>query len=179
VGSYWRNAMNDREAMHMKLRPFQLGLFLGLCLCGVSAAQAPIQPVKWSSALVPEASAKPGGKIAIGLSAEVQDGWHVYGLNQVSGGPIPLRLTLDDNAVAEGAGAPSGTPPVKRHDPSFNLDTELYLHSFSLCLPVQVKQHAAAGDQSVPVSVRFQACSDRTCLPPRTVHLTVPIQVLP
>jgi hypothetical protein len=33
--------------------------------------------------------------------------------------------------------------------------------------------------QVIPVSVRFQTCSDRECQPPRTVHLAVPIDVLP
>ena len=165
--------------MQKMRRVFQSGLLLVFSLWGVGAAQVPMQPVKWSSAAVPASGVKPGSKIAIELSAEMQEGWHIYGLNQVSGGPIPLRLTLDDNAVTESAGAPTGTPPEKRHDPSFNLDTELYAHSFSLHLPVQVKPHAQSGEQSVPVSVRYQACNDRICLPPKTVHLTVPIDVLP
>jgi hypothetical protein len=86
---------------------------------------------------------------------------------------------LDENGTAQAVGAASGTAPVKKHDSSFDLDTEVYSHLFSIHLPVQVKQHAAAGDQFVPVSVRFQACNDRTCLPPRIVHLTVLVEVLP
>ena len=34
------------------------------------------------------------------------------------------------------------------------------------------------GQRQVPVSVRFQACSDRECLLPRTVHLSVPLEVV-
>jgi DsbC/DsbD-like thiol-disulfide interchange protein len=163
----------------MRFRRIHLCSLLGLCLCGMSAAQGPIQPVQWSSAAVPKAPVKPGTKIAIELSAEVQEGWHVYGLTQVSGGPTPLRVLLDENGTVQTAGAASGAAPVKKHDSSFNLDTELYIHSFSLHLPVQVKRNASTGKQSIPVSVRFQACSDRICLPPRTVHLTVPIEILP
>ncbi len=163
----------------MKVRQIKLSLFPGLLLCGMGVAQGPIQPVQWSSAAFPKSPVTPGNKIAIELSAEIQDGWHVYGLTQVSGGPTPLRISLDENGTAQAAGPASGTPPVKKHDPSFDLDTEVYSHLFSIRLPVQVNQHAAAGDQSVPVSVRFQTCSDRTCLPPTTVHLTVPVEVAP
>jgi DsbC/DsbD-like thiol-disulfide interchange protein len=162
----------------MKFRRIHLCLVLGVCLCGMSAAQGPIQPVQWSSATVPKAPVKPGNKITVELSAEIQDGWHVYGFTQVSGGPIPLRVLLDENGTVEASSVVSGTAPVKKHDPSFNLDTECYVHSLALHLPVRVKQHASTGNQSIPVSIRFQACSDRICLPPRTVHLTVPVEIL-
>jgi DsbC/DsbD-like thiol-disulfide interchange protein len=152
---------------------------LSLLFFGMSVAQGPIQPVQWSSTTLPKGPVKPGSKIAIELSGEVQDGWHIYGLTQVSGGPTPLRVSLDENVTVQATGAAWGTAPVKKHDSSFNLDTELYIHSFSLDLPAQVKRQASAGKQSVPVSVRFQACSDRICLPPRTVHLTVPVDILP
>jgi hypothetical protein len=46
-------------------------------------------------------------------------------------------------------------------------------------VPVQVSQQAAAGRQLIPVSIRFQTCSDRECQPPKTIHLSVPIEVLP
>jgi hypothetical protein len=87
-----QNATINREVTVMKFRQLMLGLFPSLLFCGVGVAQGQIQPVKWSSAASPKGPVKPGNKIAIDLSAEVQDGWHVYGLAQVSGGPIPLRV---------------------------------------------------------------------------------------
>ena len=162
----------------MKFRRIKFTLFPGLLLCGIGVAQGPIQPVQWSSTVFPKGHVKPGNKIAIELSAEIQDGWHVYGLKQSSGGPTPLRISLDENGTAQAVGVASGTAPAKSHDSSFNLDTEVYSHSFSVHVPALVKQHAAPGDQSVPVSIRFQACSDRTCLPPRTLHIAVPVEVV-
>ncbi len=111
------------------------------------------------------------------LAAHVDEGWHVYGLNQVDGGPTPLRITVDPNGVVQSAGTPSGTPPTKKHDSSFDLDTEMFIHPFTLHVPVQVKPHTAAGSQDIGLNVRFQACNDHVCLPPRTVHLTVPVQI--
>jgi hypothetical protein len=163
----------------MQLRRIQFGLVLSLYLCGLSEAQGPIQPVRWSASTISYRPVKPEKGIAIELSAEVEDGWHVYGLTQVPGGPTPLRVALDENESAQLAGPISGTDPVRKHDPSFDLETQFYLHAFSVHIPVQLKQHLSLGTQPVPVSVRFQACSDRTCLPPRTVHLSVPIEILP
>jgi hypothetical protein len=160
-------------------RRISFNLVLGLSLCGAGLAQAPIQPVQWAGSAIPKTPVKQGSKIEIDLSAEVQEGWHVYGLTQAPGGPTPLRVTLDENGVVRIVGVETGTAPVKKHDPSFDLETEFYPQSFSLRVQTEVKQHPAVGDQLIPVSVRYQACDDRTCLPPRTAHLSVPIKVLP
>jgi hypothetical protein len=161
----------------MDFRPIPFGLVLGLSLCSISFAQVPIQPVQWAGSAIPKTPVEQGSTIEIDLSAEVQEGWHVYGLTQAPGGPTPLSVTLDENGVVQIVSVKSGTASTKKHDPSFDLETEFYPNSFSLDIQTQVKQHAAAGNQSIPVSVRFQACNDRTCLPPKTVHLSVPIEI--
>jgi hypothetical protein len=112
------------------------------------------------------------------LSGEVQDGWHVYALTQRPGGPTALRVAIDENPVAELVGTPSGTAPESKHDPSFDLDTQFYAHSFAVRVPVSVKPGAEVGRQLIPVSVRFQTCSARECQPPKTIHLSVPVDVL-
>ncbi len=159
----------------MKWRLRDLGLVVSLCLCVGGAAQVPVQPVQWAGAAVPKTAARVETTIIIELSAEVQEGWHVYGLTQLSGGPTPLRVTLDANEVVQVAGVTSGSAPVKKHDAAFDLDTELYDRSFTLHLPAQINQNVAVGTKLVSVSVRFQACNDRVCLPPRTIHAPVPI----
>jgi len=150
---------------------------LGCATCVAAAAQGPFQPVRWSISASPVTSAKDGARLTLDLSAQFADGWHVYGLNQVDGGPTPLRIVVDPNGVVQPAGTPSGTLPTKKHDTSFDLETEVYLKSISLHVPVQVKPHTPAGNQEVGVNVRFQACNDHVCLPPKTVHLTVPVRI--
>jgi hypothetical protein len=155
-----------------------LGTAAGLFMCAVVAhAQGPIQPVQWSGAVKPAGSLTRGSKLSIELSAAVQSGWHVYGFSQSSGGPIPLKVAIDENQVLLGAGAISGTTPLKRHDEAFDLDIVSYSGTFTLRVPAQVKDHPVSGKQDVSVAVRYQACSDRTCLPPKTVHVLVPIEV--
>jgi hypothetical protein len=112
------------------------------------------------------------------LSAEVEDGWHVYALTEPPGGPVALRVTLDENPVGRLIGVPTGTLPQIKHDRSFDLDTQFYTGAFVVHVPVSLKPEASAGRRWIPVNVRFQTCSDRECQPPKTIHLSVPLDVL-
>jgi DsbC/DsbD-like thiol-disulfide interchange protein len=163
----------------MSLPHVRFGLVAIGILCAASFAQSPIQPVTWSASASTKGELKQGGRVTLDLSADIQDGWHVYGMNQLPDGPTPMHIAVDENDAAQSDGAISGTKPVRQHDASFGLDTETYTHSLVLHVPVQLKQDAAAGNRSVPISVRFQACNDRICLPPKTVHLAVPLKAVP
>lgn len=149
----------------------------GFIYAGRTTAQTPVQPVTWSVSANAGTGPKLEGHLTLDLVADVTDGWHVYGLHQVEGGPTPLRITVDEQGIVQTAGVPTGTAPARKRDASFGLDTELYLHPFSLHIPLQIKPRTSAGSQQIALNVRFQACNDRVCLPPKTVHLTVPIQI--
>ena len=131
--------------------------------------------VFWTTSV--DGAAKPTGAINVVLHAKVADGWHVYALNQVAGGPTPLRVAVEPNAIANANGAAVGSPPLKRHDPSFDLDTEIYSRAFEVTLPLRIAAKTPAGAQAIPVSVRFQTCNDRICQPPKTLHLSAPVTV--
>jgi hypothetical protein len=168
----------EAESNRMAFRPIQIAILCSAAVCGVSSAQQVTDPtVEWVASWAENGAIAHGSVATLELSAEVQQGWHVYALSQPPGGPIALRVTVDDNGVARLAGTPSGTAPEETHDPRFNLDTRFYTRSFIVRVPVYVNQHAAAGRQLIPVSVRFQTCSERECQPPKTIHLSVPLEV--
>jgi hypothetical protein len=160
-------------------RRIQLSLLVAPWIFGIAAADSPAIPdaVHWSASVKSAGTITVGSTATLDLSGEVQDGWHVYALEQHAGGPTPLRVTLDANAIATAAGATSATAAEKVQDTHFGFETQLYTRPFVVHLPVRVGRDLAPGMQLIPVSVRFQACSDRECLLPRTVHLSVPIDV--
>jgi hypothetical protein len=158
-------------------RRFQIALLLAPCVFGLASADGPDDAVRWTASVTSPATIAPGRTATLEVSGEVQAGWHVYALEQQPRGPTPLRITLDTNAIVTAAGAVSGSAPEKVHDSHFGFDTQLYTHPFTIHVPVQAVGTLAPGRQLIPVSVRFQACSDRECLLPRTVHLSVPIAV--
>lgn len=151
---------------------------LGASLNTGAAAQSPPDNVHWSVSVASgNTPVKVGSDLTIEVNGSIDDGWHVYGLQQLPGGPTPLRLALDVNDTAKAAGDPSESVPQKIHDSRFGLETQFHTHSVALRLPVRVT--AAVGSRTIPVSVRFQLCSEGECKPPRTVHLAVPVEVAP
>jgi hypothetical protein len=165
----------------MLARPQMIRIALLLCLgaYGIVSAQSPDPTIQWMVTVKSDAAVRRGGTAIVVLSAEIQDGWHIYALDQPSGGPVALRVSVDDNGIARVVGTPSGTKPLQRHDPSFDLETRVYTHAFYLQLPLQVKPDSELGRQLIPISVHFQSCSERECRPPKTVRFEAPLDVTP
>jgi hypothetical protein len=132
----------------------------------------PTPVVQWTAVLKSADQATAGQPSALQLSATVLEGWHVYAATQLPGGPTPLRVSLQDGSGAMLTGVASGTVPQKRHDASFDLDTQFYTQAFTILQPIawRIPNTATA---VLPVAVTFQSCNDRECRPPQTVHLSV------
>jgi hypothetical protein len=151
---------------------------LMICAWAIACAQVPAETVQWTVVAKARGGTNHRGEATVELSGQVEDGWHVYALTQPPGGPTPLRVTLDANAIAQEAGSPSATRPEKKYDPSFELETQYYAHSFTVYLPVRLSGEHSAGERRIPVSVRFQTCNGQVCEPPKTIHLSVPVDAL-
>jgi len=143
----------------------KLATLLSLLPFATALAQTP-GTVQWVASA--PASAGRDGVIVVNVAAQIEKGWHVYAQTQSPHGPTPLRVALEAGAPYELVGAVTGTKPLMRHDPSFDLDTQFYTENFLLKVPVKAMTGAQPG---VPLTVRFQMCSDTTCMPPKTVHL--------
>jgi len=148
-------------------------------VCHVRAQETAPQPVQWSAKFASSASAlHPGAKVTLNLTASIDSGWHVYALSQSPDSPV----------IATDIGVPAGQPlalagdvaapqPISRMDPTIGKQTDFYEHSAAFTLPLKVDKKARAGKHSFEVDVRFQACSDRLCLPPRTEKIETPVSI--
>lgn len=150
-----------------------------LALAAGFAVQRPTDIVKWS-AEAPPAGVRPGAVARINLTAKIEEGWKLYALAQPKGGPIPLGI-----AVEKGAPFTLSAKAIVSPAPQFQKDelfgggqTQYYEEVATFVLPVTVAPSVAAGTQTVPIDVTFQACGKELCLRPFTQRLEVKLTVV-
>jgi DsbC/DsbD-like thiol-disulfide interchange protein len=158
-----------------------MGLFFLFASIAFSLRGAPQggqpDPVQWSLTLKPD-SVKPGGKVLATLTATIQPGWHLYSLTTPKGGPNPTTVVLADNPSI--ASLRIFQPkPVTKMDTSFKLETETFTKELPLLLEVTAKPDAAAGPVDLEAQVRYQACQDTLCLPPKRKSAKTSLKVDP
>jgi len=148
------------------------GQWLVLAL-GASAQAQMDAPVKPKSYVVyaAESQTVPAGKAGVlELRFHVVDGFHVNSHTPKSELLIPTALKLDaaDGVKAGTLEYPAGKAYSFSFDPSEKLD--VYAGDFTVKLPVV----AAAGEHTVSGILRYQACDNAACYPPKTL----PVQIL-
>lgn len=159
------------------MRLFRVLVTLATAAIPVTAAAQQLNPVRWSVQAAP--SAVTAGQIArIQVAAQIDDGWHLYALDQVEKGPLPTELTAGAEPTFTLRQQDIESPePQRTEDRNFGVETAWYAESAVFTLPVKVAADAAAGPRVIEVRARFQACNDVLCLRPATVTLPVKVTV--
>ncbi len=140
-----------------------------------SIASAQADPVSWSAS-TKATRVRPGGSFSVQVVAAIADGWHLYSISQAPP-PIATRITVAKGQPFTTAGAVVGPPPHTAFDQSFGIDTEFYSENATFTLPAKAEANAPAGRTLVRVQAYYQSCNDTMCLPPKTVHMEVPVEV--
>jgi thiol:disulfide interchange protein DsbD len=137
----------------------------------VAAPAAAQDPVHWSAAS-PDKPVVPGAIFDVAVTAAIDDEWHVYSITQGPGGPIPTTITVPSGQPFSRAGAIVGPAPTTKYDPNFEIDTETHDGTATFTVPVRFAAGATA-TAALRLAITYQACTERLCLPPRSVVLSV------
>lgn len=143
----------------------------------------PEEVVTWSAAIRPPASAGAltdtfarGERAFVALTAEILDGWRLYALG--SPGGLPLTFALDP--LPEGlsaSGSPGQSPTATAHDPVLEEDYTYHAGRGRVWQALRIAPDAPRGPAEVTGRVRYAACNDEVCLPPREVPFRVRLVV--
>jgi thiol:disulfide interchange protein DsbD len=147
-----------------------------LALAAPSFAQK-LDPIQWTLTPV-QAKAAPGQSVVLKLTATMGEGWHLYSVTTPAGGPIPTSLKLAENPALSGAKLYQ-SKPARKFDPNFQLDTETFEKQVDFYFVADLAKTAAAGSAEIAANLRYQACTERECLPPRKKTVTATITVDP
>jgi thiol:disulfide interchange protein DsbD len=151
-------------------------LFLPVMLAADNSVS--LRPVKWT--LVGNVTPRrvvAGRAVPITLQADIAKGWHIYSLTQPAGGPIPLRIAVEGAPDVALRGVIKAPKPDRYFDKNFGMTTELYSGSPRFIVAVGVPGRATAGVRALHLTARYQVCSDKLCLPPRTDSVHVSLRI--
>jgi thiol:disulfide interchange protein DsbD len=120
---------------------------------------------------------RPGGSEPCHIEVRVRPGFHVQANPVLDPNLIPITLTLQ---AQRGVQAGAAIYPRARH---FRLtgasdDLVVYDGRFFIEARIHVAEDAAPSLVHLRGSLRYQACDDRICLPPRTVPVLVPVRIV-
>src|SRR3954469_17740129 len=161
-----------QPVIFMTLNLLKIFILTVLITCGAIAQD----PARWSlSSDAAGKTLKSGAELKAQLKADIDDGWHLYALDQPAGGPVPTTITISANSPFTIVGEISAPQPSIRADQNFivndrPLQTKFFEKNVVFGINALAKSDVPA-DQFA-VNVRFQLCNDKFCLPPKTLRLT-------
>lgn len=135
-----------------------------IVLLAPAAFRTTLNPIQWTLS-TDAAAVAPGKTVLLRLHAEVAPGFHMHSLTTPAGGPIPTVIQLAPNPGGPQFGCVSAqTGAPKRSDIQRADRALLGKDGFS-------DRRYIAGchcglSQNITGKARYQACSDRICLPP-------------
>ena len=122
--------------------------------------------------LFPEQVSAPAGKpTPVTLHFRVAPGLHINSHPPTSEFYIPTTLTFpaDSGMRLDASAYPAGVLLTLPIDPGVKLS--VYTGEFA----IQARLVAAAGDHLVQGNLRYQACNDNECLPPKTIPVVLDV----
>ncbi len=128
-------------------------------------------PTKWN--LESDAKGKTlktGETFKAKLKAEIEEGWHLYAVEQPEGGPFPTQITVPENAPFQINGKATSPNPITKLDPNFQIETKYFEKQAEFNVPLKSANDANA--DNLAINVKFQVCNDTVCLPPKTVKVS-------
>ena len=123
--------------------------------------------------------AKAGAEVESHLPIELQTGYHVNSDKPLDPYLIPLRLTWDKGAL-ESTAVVFPRPVMERYQPPGEKATQISVFSgkFELVSKFKVPANAPQGPTTVTGKLRYQACNNVMCLPPKNLDVAIQVDVV-
>ncbi|MDE6361001.1 MAG: thioredoxin family protein [Muribaculaceae bacterium] len=128
-----------------------------------------LDPINWKATVEGNSTSS----ATIRLTAEMEEGWHLYGLDLPADGPnsTVIDFQLPEGVKFDGPLTPS-RKPVEKYDDMFSLNLSWWEGSVSFTQKVKISDEKT---HTVGVEVSFQGCNDETCIAPKTESLEVSV----
>lgn len=144
-----------------------------ILLAGSAWGQEP--KAVWTATVEPPV-VRPGEVLNLVMTGRVAAGWHIYAAAQPDVGPVPTSFRLTTPGF-EALGGLREPPPAEHYDEGFQ--TAVLTHEGEVVLrqPVRVPLGARPGPVELAGSLRFQACTQTSCLRAEDVPIEATVRI--
>lgn len=148
----------------------KLNLLIALLVFTVSGTVAQVvDPVKWSVGF----KKLNDSEAVIFLKANIDEGWHIYGMEVPEGGPISTSFTFEPQNGAKANGNAAAKKPKTKYEDVFKMTVPYY--SGEVVFQQKIKL-ANSKPTTVKGVASFMACDQERCLPPDDYEFAVTIK---
>jgi hypothetical protein len=110
------------------------------------------------------------------IPCTVQAGFHVNSNTPAEDYLIPLKLTWTATGALQPGQVIYPAPKVEKYEFS-DKPLSILTGQFDLVANFKVAANAPAGSGIAAGKLRYQACNDRACFPPKTIDIAIPYQI--
>ncbi len=118
---------------------------------------------------------KKDGDAEIKVVVNVRPGYHVNSNKPADEYLIPLRLLFDTTPL-EAVSVHFPQPKMEKYAFS-EKPLSVYSGTFEITAKVKAKADARMGMNFANAKLRYQACNDNSCLPPKTIEVRIPFDL--
>ncbi len=150
-----------------------------LCvLCGGILLEAQIRGVTPEvTPIVGVDAARPGDVVRAAVQVALPEGFHVQANKPRDPSLIPTRLTFDSSPDVQVTEVVFPRP-VDQRVLGYDEPLAVFEREFAIGVQFAVAKSAAPGERRAIGHLRYQACNDTTCFPPKTVDIAWPLRVV-
>ena len=126
-----------------------------------------------------KAAGKRGAGVQVKIPVTVKEGYHVNSNKPTESYLIPLSLTWTSTGALEGGTVTYPKPLMEAFEFSEPPGSKLsvYMGNIELLANFKVAANAAAGPGIATGKLKYQACSNKACYPPKTIDVNVSYSV--
>ena len=118
---------------------------------------------------------KRGATVSAKVQARMREGYHCNSNTPSDEYLIPLKLTWAPSAVQD-AHVKYPKPTIEKY-PFSEKPLSVYSGTFDVVTDFKIPADAKPGQSMVTGKLRYQACDERSCLPPKTLEVQFPVIV--
>ncbi|OUU24472.1 MAG: hypothetical protein CBC13_03480 [Planctomycetia bacterium TMED53] len=172
-------ACDAKECLLPKTMTLQTEVMVGTEQGSKEAASATFQadesPVKWTVPVLE--SVTPGTPFKVIVSAEIERGWHIYGVEMEPENGTPTRFLTADSSPLKVIEVKELTPPYKGFDPLIGANSIKHQRKARFEVTLEYSGDAPLKVGSLPLIVESMSCDAMMCLPEERLGLDIPVGV--